>query len=165
MIYFNTHTTPLGSVILASDGTALTGLWFEGQKHFPSTITNRFEKTQLEIFDTTKHWLNEYFAGEKPSNKPPVSFNSTPFRTTVWNTLLKIPYGQTVSYGSIAETISQKSGAASARAVGNAVGHNPISIIVPCHRVIGSNGALTGYAGGIDKKIALLKLEKIDIYV
>lgn len=164
MQYTNHYSSPIGAITLASDGTHLTGLWFDGQKYFAATLSGEQKEENLPVFEQTKQWLSEYFQGKIPAFTPPIGLNATTFRLKVWNILLQIPYGHTMSYGQIAAEIAADNGLASmsAQAVGNAVGHNPISIIVPCHRVVGQNGSLTGYAGGIDKKIHLLKLEKVD---
>ena len=164
MQYIDTYSSPLGGITMASDGESLTGLWFDGQKYFGATLTDSREEKHLPVFQQAKKWLDLYFQGKKPAFTPPLSPQGSPFRQGVWEILLQIPYGQTMTYGEIASRIAEKQGleSMSAQAVGGAVGHNPISIIIPCHRVVGSNGSLTGYAGGIDKKIALLTLEGVD---
>lgn len=161
MHYTSRYTSPLGNILLASDGTHLTGLWFEGQKYFAFSLDSEQEEKELLVFEQVKRWLTVYFSGREPGFQLPIYFVGTEFQKEVWNILCEIPYGQTRTYGDIAKQIAKKRGLASmsAQAVGAAVGHNPISIIVPCHRVLGSNGNLTGYAGGIDKKAAMLKLE------
>ena len=143
---------------MASDGENLIGLWFDGQKYFLSSIKSDLEENHnLKIFIDTKNWLDRYFAGEIPSIKEiPLAPQGSNFRQAVWKILCKIPYGEVTTYGQISQKLGK--GKMSAQAVGGAVGHNPISIIIPCHRVIGSNGNLTGYAGGLDKKIKLLEL-------
>lgn len=150
---------------MASDGTALTGLWFDGQKYFADTVSEEHIEKSLSIFEDVSKWLDIYFGGKEPDFMPPVTFETTPFRKAVWDILVTIPYGKTMTYGEIADTIAGQKGIdkMSAQAVGGAVGHNPVSIIIPCHRVVGTGGSLTGYAGGIDKKIQLLKLEKTDM--
>lgn len=162
MIYTYRYASPLGSITLASDGKSLNGLWFNGQKHFPHNLISESTEAELSIFTQTIKWLDIYFSGEVPGFTPPISLNATPFRKAVYEVLLSIPYGQTMTYGEIANIIAKQKGIErmSAQAVGGAVGHNPISIIIPCHRVVGADGSLTGYAGGLDKKIELLKLEK-----
>ena len=164
MLYKSTYNSPLGKITLASDGKNLIGLWIEGQKYFLSSIKSELkEQPDLEIFTKTTNWLDRYFKNKKPGiSEIPLAPNGTTFQKAVWEILCKIPYGKTTTYGEIAQEIAKQKGLKkmSAQAVGGAVGHNPISIIIPCHRVIGSNGNLTGYAGGIDKKIKLLKLEK-----
>lgn len=159
------YDSPLGLITAESRGDALCGLWLEGQKYFPSNLPDDYEKKLLDIFEETGKWLDIYFSGKEPDFTPPLFFDTTPFRHTVWDILLTIPYGKTMTYGEIAEKIAEKRGInkMSAQAVGGAVGHNPISIIVPCHRVIGSDGKLTGYAGGLDKKEWLLSLESGNI--
>ena len=164
MQYITHYQSPLGGITMASDGTALTGLWFDGQKYFALYLDKEHEKKQLPVFEKTKQWLDIYFSGREPYFTPPLSLNGSAFRMAVWQILQSIPYGQTITYGDIAKQLAAQTGKAkmSAQAVGGAVGHNPISIIVPCHRVIGAGGSLTGYAGGIDKKVQLLELEGID---
>ena len=165
MRYTNRYQSPLGAITMASDGENLTGLWFDGQKYFAAGMDGRQEERELPVFQQTKRWLNVYFQGKNPEFFPPISLKGSAFRLEVWDILGQSPYGQVESYGEIARKIAQKHGAKnmSAQAVGGAVGHNPISILIPCHRVVGTNGSLTGYAGGIDKKIKLLTLEKVNI--
>ena len=159
------YTSPLGGITLASDGEALTGLWFDGQKYYPYKLVEESTETELPIFMQTVKWLNMYFSGRIPNFTPPISLQTTTFRKAVYDILLTIPYGQTMTYGEIARILAEQQGVErmSAQAVGGAVGHNPISIIVPCHRVVGADGSLIGYAGGLDRKKALLKLEKYGI--
>lgn len=165
MICISQYQSPLGGMTLAGSGNALTGLWFDGQKYFGSTLPQEYETKELSIFEQTKYWLEMYFSGKEPDFTPPLALKTTPFRRMVWEILLTIPYGQTMTYGEIAKIIAEgnKYSKMSAQAVGGAVGHNPISVIIPCHRVVGTNGSLTGYAGGIDKKTKLLTLEQADI--
>lgn len=165
MLYVSEYNSILGDMLMASDGNSLIGLWFKRQKYFASTLNEEFEKKELEIFKETKKWLDIYFSGVKPDFDLSISFIGTPFQKSVWKILVDIPYGKTITYGEISKILAKKRNikSMSSQAVGNAVGHNPISIIVPCHRVIGSNVELTGYAGGIDKKRKLLKLEGINI--
>lgn len=158
MKYISYYNSPLGSIFLASDGKFLTGLWFVNQKYYAKNLDNAALEKNLEIFDLTKKWLDLYFKGLNPDFNIPVKFNGTDFQKRVWFSLLNIPYGDTTTYGKLASILHT-----SARAIGTAVGKNPISIIVPCHRVVGKNNALTGYAGGIDKKEYLLKLESTNI--
>lgn len=162
MQYTSKYESPLGSILMAADEKGLTGLWFEGQKYFALYLQEENEEKELSVFEQAKKWLTIYFSGREPDFKVPLHFTGTEFQNEVWKMLYEIPYGQTTTYGHIAKHLAKKKGMErmSAQAVGGAVGHNEISIIVPCHRVVGSNGNLTGYAGGIDKKIALLKLEK-----
>lgn len=161
MKYKNSYQSPLGKMIMASDGVNLTGLWFDDQKYFALNLSADAVYNDLPVFDKTKLWLDEYFNGVKPDFIPPIYLKGTDFQREVWDILLKIPYGSVITYGDIAKEIAEKRGLSrmSAQAVGGAVGHNPISIIVPCHRVVGTNGSLTGYAGGIEKKAYLLQLE------
>lgn len=162
MIYTYRYASQFGSITLASDGEALTGLWFDEQKHFPHKLISESTEADLPIFTQTIKWLDTYFGGKAPDFTPPISLTATPFRKAVYEILLTIPYGQTMTYGEIANIIAEQKGIErmSAQAVGGAVGHNPISIIIPCHRVVGANGSLTGYAGGLHRKIKLLKLER-----
>lgn len=162
MTYIDRYHSPLGDITLASNGEALTGLWFEGQKYFGDTLSSKQEEKELPVFEESKRWLDIYFQGKAPDFTPPLLLETTPFRRAVGEIMLSIPYGQTMTYGEIAERIATQRGISkmSAQAVGGAVGHNSISIIIPCHRVVGTNGSLTGYAGGMDKKIKLLRLEK-----
>lgn len=157
MYYSTGYTSPIGKMMIASDGEAICGAWFYGQKHFPSTdfIVN----DDLAIFKKAAAWLDDYFKGKNPQVDFKLKAQESQFRLRVWKILSEIPYGETMTYGEIASMISPTM---SPQAVGGAVGHNPISIMVPCHRVLGSNGKLTGYAGGIDRKIALLRMEGID---
>ena len=159
------YTSPIGGITLASDGEALTGLWFDGQKYFPNKLVDESTEAELPIFTQTCNWLDIYFSGKEPSFTPLISQRTTPFRKAVYDILLTIPYGQTITYGGVARILAERQGVErmSAQAVGGAVGHNPIGIIIPCHRVVGTDGRLTGYAGGLDKKVALLKLEEYEI--
>ena len=193
MDYIKYVDTPLGKVLLSSDGKALTGLWFEGQKHFGSTLSDECVEKNVGVFDLAERWLDVYFSGDVPDFTPPVAPAGTDFQKYVWALLLKIPYGETVTYGEIAAALAEQRGEervsaravggvsaqalgrvsaravggvsaravgrVSARAVGGAVGRNPISLIIPCHRVVGARGDLTGYAGGLDRKKKLLALE------
>lgn len=165
MVYTQHYTSPLGGITMASDGAALMGLWFDGQKYFADSIKGECQEKSLAIFDDTARWLDIYFSGSEPDFMPKININGTPFRKSVAEIMLTIPYGKTMTYGEIARKIAEQRGSAkmSAQAVGGAVGHNSISIIIPCHRVVGTNGSLTGYAGGIDRKIQLLKLEHADM--
>lgn len=165
MVYTYKYKSPLGEILLAADEVGLTGLWFEGQKHFANTLPNECISQETEILIEAKKWLDIYFSGKEPKFTLPLHPTGSEFRQAVWQILLQIPYGQTVTYGEIARKMAEVKNIAhmSAQAVGGAVGHNEISIIIPCHRVVGANGSLTGYAGGIDKKIALLELEYTDM--
>ncbi len=162
MEYVHHYQSPFGGMTMASNGRALTGLWFDGQKYFGGTLSGNQEERELEVFEQADRWLEIYFGGKAPAFTPPLSMEGTPFRKAVWEILLTIPFGQTVTYGEIAKKLAGQMGrpGMSAQAVGGAVGHNPISLIVPCHRVIGTDGSLTGYAGGIAVKEKLLLLEK-----
>ncbi len=165
MTYTTPYQSPLGPITLASDGEAIIGLWFDGQKYFGNNLPKETEEKELPVFTTAKHWLDIYFSGEEPHFLPPLKYSSTPFRNMVWDILLTIPYGETMTYGEIATRIAKKENRPkiSAQAVGGAVGHNPISLMIPCHRVVGTSGSLTGYAGGLERKVALLRLEQVDM--
>lgn len=165
MEYTHPYVSPLGGITLASDGKALTGLWFDGQTYFGATLCKEHQEKDLPIFEQTRQWLDLYFGGEIPAFTPPLKPKATAFRKAVWEILLSVPYGRTITYGEIAGVVARQKGLArmSAQAVGSAVGHNPISIIIPCHRVVGADGSLTGYAGGIAIKERLLRLEKADL--
>lgn len=162
MQYTHTYSSPLGSLLLASDGSRLTGCWFEGQKYFARGLAPNACESPLPLFCDADHWLNLYFSGQNPGFSIPVHPTGTAFQEAVWKLLKAIPYGTVTTYGAVAKELSRLSGnhcASSARAVGGAVGRNPISIFIPCHRVIGADGSLTGYAGGTPRKIRLLELE------
>lgn len=166
MIIFSHYSSFLGDLLLAVKEDKLIGLWIEGQKYYlPNFQEEMKEDNQNKMIVKTKKWLDKYFKGEKPSiNELNYDFIGTEFQKQVWKILQTIPYGTVVTYKDIALELAKQKGikSMSSQAVGNAVGHNPISIIIPCHRVIGSNKSLTGYAGGIDKKLKLLELEKVD---
>ena len=161
MDYIYHLPSPLGGITLASDGEALTGLWFDGQKYFADTLSPVHEEKRLPVFAQAEQWLAVYFSGKQPDFTPKLAMRTTPFRKAVWEILQTIPYGQTMTYGEIAAQLTARAGQSriSARAVGGAVGHNAISLIIPCHRVVGARGSLTGYAGGLEKKRRLLVLE------
>ncbi|MGL4669019.1 MAG: methylated-DNA--[protein]-cysteine S-methyltransferase [Methanobacteriaceae archaeon] len=167
MYYSTIYKSPIGELTIASDNNSIIGLWVEGQKYHGTTLDIKMtEKDDLPIFKTAKNWLDRYFKGEKPDiSELPLAPIGTKFRQEVWKTLCKIPYGKVITYGDIAKEIAVKMNkeTMSSQAVGGAVGHNPISIIIPCHRVVGSNGSLTGYAGGINRKIQLLEIENVDM--
>ena len=165
MQYINKYRSPLGEITMAADGDKLTGLWFDGQKYFADTLPKEHEEKDLPVFKQTGECLDCYFRGGNPDFTPLVLLNGSSFRMEVWEILKNIPRGQVMTYGEIAKMLAERRGLEkmSAQAVGGAVGHNPISIIVPCHRVVGSDGSLTGYAGGIEKKLALLSLEGVDV--
>ena len=165
MYYTTDYSTPIGRLTLAADnsGEAITGAWFEGQKYFGGTAGHEFiEKNDLAVFDAAKSWLDRYFNGEKPSpHELPLAPCGSTFRHEVWKLLCEIPYGEVTTYGKLATEVARRLGKErmSAQAIGGAVGHNPISIIIPCHRVVGADGSLTGYAGGIELKEWLLMHE------
>lgn len=165
MYYICKYVSPLGGMTLASDGKNLTGLWFDGQKYFAAALPAQYEERELQVFAQTKRWLDIYFTGKEPCFTPPLSMGGvSPFRKRVWEIMRTIPYGHTSTYGKIASQIAAETGKrVSAQAVGGAVGHNGIALIIPCHRVLGAGGSMTGYAGGIDKKIALLQLEGAEL--
>ncbi len=167
MIYTTNYKSPIGNILLASKDNKLIGLWIEGQKYYLQTINDKIEKLDNgKILIKTKKWLDRYFNKEKPDiNELNLNPIGSDFRQEVWKILCDIPYGKVTTYNDIAKQITEKKGIKrmSAQAVGGAVGHNPISIIIPCHRVVGTNGSLTGYAGGIDKKIYLLEHEGVDM--
>lgn len=162
MRYTSQYHSPIGEILLAADDTGLTGLWFAGQKYFARGLDSGHETRETAVLADAKRWLDIYFSGREPDFTPPLHAAGTAFQNEVWAILRTIPYGQTVTYGEIAARIAARRGLAhmSAQAVGGAVGHNAVSIIVPCHRVVGYDGSLTGYAGGLDRKIALLRLER-----
>ena len=167
MFYSTNYSSPLGKIMLASDGENINGVWMDGQKHFAATVMEKIiEKDDLLLFSSAKNWLDRYFSGEKPAiSELPLAPKGGTFRKAVWDILCKIPYGEVTTYGEIAKEMAAKMNKdhMSSQAIGGAVGHNPISIIVPCHRVVGASGSLTGYAGGINKKIMLLEHEGVDM--
>lgn len=167
MYYKATYPSPIGTITLACEGDHLVGLWMEGQKYHGATISEEMvEKVDMPVFDMAKKWLDKYFAGERPAIcELPLRPAGGEFRQGVWSILCEIPYGEVITYGDIAKKMAVKMGKKnmSSQAVGGAVGHNPISIIIPCHRVVGSNGSLTGYGGGIQIKVKLLELEGVDM--
>ncbi len=185
--YTGQYSSPLGEITIACDDEAIIGLWFEGQKYFASTLDSTAQEAENEhrlknnhdakvrqlqevndehpLLEEARRWLDVYFSGHEPDFLPLLRYDSTPFRKAVCDIMLTIPYGKTMTYGEIADMIAAERGIdkMSAQAVGGAVGHNPITLMIPCHRVIGTNGSLTGYAGGIDRKVKLLELEKVDM--
>ena len=165
MTYTMHYDSPLGGILLAADEEGLTGLWFETQKYFAAKLAPEHEEKMTPALDAACRWLDVYFSGQEPDFTPKLHLVGSDFRQAVWALLLQIPYGQTVTYGELARQLAEKQGRPrmSAQAVGGAVGHNVISIIIPCHRVVGTNGSLTGYAGGIDRKVKLLALEHADM--
>lgn len=156
MTYTYNYSSPLGEILLAANDNGLTGLWFYGAKYFAADLEDERTEKLTPVLRQTLRWLDIYFSGSEPDFMPPLEMHGSDFRRRVWAELAKIPYGETVTYGEIAKKLGVKS----AQAVGGAVGHNPVSIIVPCHRVLGADGSLTGYAGGTDKKARLLELER-----
>lgn len=165
MQYTTTCQSPVGEILLAADDIGLTGLWFEGEKYYALSLDKEHEEKEVPVLTEAKSWLDIYFAGREPDFMPPIHMIGTPFQMEVWELLRKIPYGKTTTYGELARQIARQRGLPrmSAQAAGGAVGHNPISIIIPCHRVVGSNGSLTGYASGIQRKIQLLAHEGVDM--
>ena len=161
MDYTYHFRSPIGGITMASDGEALTGLWFDGQKYFADTLSEQHEVKELEVFKQAERWLAMYFNGNIPDFTPKLHMRMTAFQKEVWDILLTIPLGRTMTYGEIAGILATRHGIQSkpAQAVGGAVGRNAISLIIPCHRVVGAHGELTGYAGGIEKKEWLLKHE------
>lgn len=163
MNYIAVCPSPVGRITLASDGSRLTGLWLEGQKYFAAGLSGEEREAALPIFDETRAWLTRYFSGMRPSPAElPLAPAGSPFRQLVWSLLLEIPYGETMTYGALAQQAARRLGrpGMSAQAVGGAAGHNPISIIIPCHRLLGAKGGLTGYAAGTAVKAKLLALER-----
>lgn len=167
MFYSTIVSSPIGRLTLACDGKNLAGLWLEGQKYHGGSVPEPMKPdNDVPVFAVTKKWLERYFAGERPAiSELPLAPMGGGFRQSVWNILREIPYGQVTTYGAIAKKIAAMTNreTMSSQAIGGAVGHNPISIIIPCHRVVGANGSLTGYAGGIAAKIKLLELEGVDM--
>lgn len=166
MIFVQHYDSPLGGILLAADETGVTGLWFDGQKYFARGLSAERVERDTPALSAARRWLDIYFTGREPDFIPPLHPIGSGFRQSVWELLLQIPYGQTATYGQIARQLAAKAGLPhmSAQAVGGAVGHNEISIIIPCHRVVGTNGSLTGYGGGIARKVKLLELEHADMH-
>lgn len=162
MQYTSRYRSPLGEMLLAADEAGVTGLWFAGQKYFARHLDEEHAEKEIPLFATVKRWLDVYFSGREPDFTVPLHFTGTAFQNEVWQILCTIPYGQTTTYGEIAKQLAARRGVPhmSAQAVGGAVGHNKISILVPCHRVVGAGGSLTGYAGGLERKRCLLALEQ-----
>ncbi len=165
MVYTDQYHSPLGLITLVCDEEAVTGVWFAEQRHFENALPKDAQEKMHPLLEETKRWLDIYFTGQEPDFCPALRYDSTPFRKMVCDIMRTIPYGKTITYGEIAAAMADKTGIKkmSAQAVGGAVGHNPISILIPCHRVIGANGNLTGYGGGISRKVQLLRLEQVDM--
>ena len=165
MTFIQHYDSPLGGILLAADEIGLTGLWFDGQKYFARDLPAERVERSTPVLSEAKRWLDVYFTGKEPDYMPPLHPAGSAFRQSVWDILLQIPYGQTTTYGALAGELARQRGLThfSAQAVGGAVGHNRVSIIIPCHRVVGSGGSLTGYAGGLENKIKLLTLEGADL--
>lgn len=165
MLFKNRYASPLGEMIMLSDGAGLTNLNFIDDKFYPAALVEQAQEAQLHVFDAAAKWLNAYFAGRDPGVLPPLALQGSEFRRQVWQLLLQIPYGCLTTYKELAQKIAVQRGFGlmSAQAVGGAVGHNPICIMVPCHRVVGTNGSLTGYAGGLWRKERLLQLEGLEV--
>ncbi len=165
MQYIGGYSSPLGGILMAAEDGGLTGLWFEGQKYFARTLDPDHAERPHPVLEETRRWLDLYFSGREPDFTPPLRPTGTRFQTEVWALLRAIPYGEVITYGQLARRLAERRGLSgmSARAVGGAVGRNPVSILVPCHRVVGSGGGLTGYAGGVERKRRLLRLEGISI--
>ncbi len=165
MEYISNYDSPLGRMLLAADKEGITGIWFKGAKYYCENLDKFHTEKETEIIKEAKKWLDIYFSGKEPKFMPKINPKGSEFRQMVWEIIRKIPYGETVTYKDIANEISKQKGIKkmSAQAIGGAVGHNKISIIIPCHRVVGTNGNLIGYAGGIEKKLKLLKLEGCNI--
>ncbi len=165
MVFTQHYDSPMGGILLSADDIGLTGLWFDDQKYFADNLPSDHTEKETQAIVDAKRWLDIYFDGKEPDFTPTLHAIGSEFRRNVWDILLQIPYGQTTTYGEIAHRLAKERGLQkmSAQAVGGAVGHNSIAIIIPCHRVVGTNGSLTGYAGGIDKKVKLLELERTDM--
>lgn len=165
MKYTSHYTSPFGDILLAADDEGLTGLWFEGHRYYGDHLDPSHQDLETPAIQEAKNWLDTYFSGQNPKTTPPLHIIGSDFQKEICDIMLQIPFGQVRTYGDIAQEIAKKRGIKqmSSRAVGGAVGHNPVSIIVPCHRVVGANGNLTGYGGGIDRKIKLLTLEGVDM--
>lgn len=165
MTYIYPYNSPLGWIMISSNGKEIKGLWFNNQKHSGSKWPKDHKEKALPIFDEAKKWLDTYFSGKAPDFIPPIKVDTTHFYKSVLEIVQTIPFGQTMTYGEIASHIAKQRGLAkmSAQAVGQAIGSNPILLIIPCHRVVGANGNLTGYAGGLEKKLQLLTMEKANV--
>ena len=161
MTFTQRYDSPMGGILLAADEIGLTGVWFDGQKYFARGLPEERAERNTPVLSAARHWLDVYFTGREPDFMPPLNPVGSGFQRAVWELLLQIPYGQATTYGALAQKLAQQQGLAhmSAQAVGGAVGRNKISILIPCHRVVGTGGRLTGYAGGVDRKAGLLELE------
>lgn len=164
MFFTQHYDSPLGGILLAADDVGLTGLWFDGAKYFAAGLPSEHAEGESPALAEAARWLDAYFGGCDPGFLPPLHLHGTAFQRAVWDILRSIPYGQTLSYGEIARRLAAQQGLLrmSAQAVGGAVGRNPVSLIVPCHRAVGANGSLTGYAGGVERKLRLLQMERAD---
>lgn len=167
MYYYYIYNSPIGKITIASNEQNIVGLWLDKQKYYMDVLVGKeYQEKETDVIKLAKNWLDKYFNNERPQiDELPIEFIGSDFRKQIWEILAEIPYGKVVTYGDIAKQIAKQKGikTMSAQAVGGAVGHNPISIIIPCHRVVGTNGSLTGYAGGIETKIKLLEFEKVDM--
>lgn len=165
MQYQNTYHSPLGEMLLAADDSGLVGIWFQGAKHFGQGLEPAASSGDHPFLQEAKRWLDHYFSGHEPDFQPPIHWQGSPFQQRVWALLRQIPYGTTVTYGELTALVAEQLGRSgmSAQAVGGAVARNPISILVPCHRVVGADGSLTGYAGGLERKRQLLALERANV--
>ena len=163
MYFVSKIPSPVGMLTLASDGESITGLWLEGQKYFGAGLQDPIKEKSLSVFDLAQNWLDLYFAKAPLPHLPPLAPHGTPFQQAVWHLLLEIPRGTVTTYGALAQKLQERGISAAPQAVGAAVGRNPISILIPCHRVVGADGSLTGYAGGVEKKRFLLSLEDVDM--
>ncbi|WHH60945.1 methylated-DNA--[protein]-cysteine S-methyltransferase [Petroclostridium sp. X23] len=163
--YIYKHHSPIGMLTVSSDGENITGLWIKNMRYGENVEIIEVNADDLSVFEKTRKWLDCYFDGKGPDFMPPVKTEGTEFRQSVWKILCEIPYGKVITYGDIAKKIALQKGKTkmSAQAVGGAVGSNPISILIPCHRVVGAKGNLTGYGGGLDIKVHLLQLEGMDM--
>lgn len=163
MQYISHYRSLLGDLLIAGVEEGVTGLWFEGQKYYGAGLQKEAREKSLPVFETARRWLDIYFSGREPDFSVPLRFEGTAFQRQIWEMLCQIPYGQTVTYGQLAKEAARRQGrpSMSSQAVGGAVGRNRISILVPCHRVVGADGSLTGYAGGLERKAQLLALEKM----
>ena len=167
MYYYSVYPSPVGKLTIASNENNIVGLWLDGQRYYLAVLAGKeYQEKETEAIQLAKKWLDRYFGGKKPEPRElPLEFIGSDFRKRIWKILSEIPYGKVMTYGEIAKEIAKEKGITqmSAQAVGGAVGRNPISIIVPCHRVVGADGNLTGYSGGVRVKTKLLELEGVDM--